>query len=71
MASCFFLNRYLLLKMLNKEVFISFNPIALRKAKTVYRFGLSECNKVELILIENGSKNENARVPFPEIYPFT
>ena len=23
-----------------------FNPIALRKAKTVYNFGLSECNRV-------------------------
>ena len=24
-----------------------FNPIALRKAKIVYNFGLSECNKVK------------------------
>ena len=24
-----------------------FNPIALRKAKTVYNFGLSECNRVK------------------------
>ena len=27
-------------------IFISFNPIALRKAKIVYNFGLSECNRV-------------------------
>ena len=25
----------------------SFNPIALRKAKIVYSFGLSECNRVK------------------------
>ena len=25
----------------------SFNPIALRKAKIVYNFGLSECNRVK------------------------
>ena len=24
-----------------------FNPIALRKAKIVYKFGLSECNRVK------------------------
>ena len=27
-----------------------FNPIALRKAKIVYNFGLSECNRVNMIL---------------------
>ena len=27
-----------------------FNPIALRKAKIVYNFGLSECNMVNMIL---------------------
>ena len=27
-----------------------FNPIALRKAKIVYNFGLSECNRVEIVL---------------------
>ena len=25
----------------------NFNPIALRKAKTVYQFGLSECDKIK------------------------
>ena len=25
----------------------SFNPIALRKAKIVYNFGLSECNRIK------------------------
>ena len=33
---------------LRKEfAFLSFNPIALRKAKIVYNFGLSECNRVK------------------------
>ena len=27
--------------------FLQFKPIALRKAKIVYNFGLSECNRVE------------------------
>ena len=30
----------------NLEPLILFNPIALRKAKIVYNFGLSECNRV-------------------------
>ena len=29
------------------------NPIALRKAKIVYNFGLSECNRVKLIIHDN------------------
>ena len=29
--------------------FIDFNPIALRKAKIVYNFGLSVCNRVKMI----------------------
>ena len=33
---------------------IAFKPIALRKAKNVYNFGLSECNRV------NGSWSNNA-----------
>ena len=34
-----------------------FNPAALRKAKIVYNFGLSECNRVkELIPNEKGAK---------------
>ena len=28
-----------------------FNPIALRKAKIVYNFGLSECNRVKVQII--------------------
>ena len=31
------------------NVFIHFNPTALRKVKIVYNFGLSECNKVRFI----------------------
>ena len=39
---------YLLLSKLKYEVhkFCTLNPIALRKAKIVYNFGLSECNRV-------------------------
>ena len=28
-----------------------FNPIALRKAKTAYSFGLSECNRVKILSV--------------------
>ena len=28
---------------------IEFNPFALRKAKIIYNFGLSECHRIELI----------------------
>ena len=28
-----------------------FNPMALRKAKIVYNFGLSECNRVKVIIL--------------------
>ena len=28
-----------------------FNPVALRKAKIVYNFGLSECNKVKITVL--------------------
>ena len=28
------------------EYFCTFNPFALRKAKIVYNFGVSECNRV-------------------------
>ena len=30
-----------------------FNPVALRKAKIVYNFGLSECNRVEALTSMN------------------
>ena len=30
-----------------ESMHIHFNPIALRKAKIVYNFGLSECNRVK------------------------
>ena len=45
---------------LSKECFripkATFNPIALRKAKIAYKFGLSECNRVKLdgMVINNG-----------------
>ena len=32
-----------------------FNPIALRKAKIVYNFGLSECNRVKEGIWHNGN----------------
>ena len=37
----------------------SINPIALRKAKIVYSFGLNECNRVKNILFLN---TENGQV---------
>ena len=33
--------------MISGKQIISFNPIALRKAKIAYNFGLSECNRVK------------------------
>ena len=30
----------------NSDIFLCPNPIALKKAKIVYNFGLSECNRV-------------------------
>ena len=45
MVSFFFLNQYLLFKKLSEEAYLSFNSIALRKAKTAYSFGLSGCNR--------------------------
>ena len=30
---------------------LKFNPIALRKAKIVYNFGLSECNRVKRFIL--------------------
>ena len=30
-----------------KEFFFDMNPMTLRKAKIVYNFGLSECNRVK------------------------
>ena len=48
----------------------SFNPIALRKARIVYNFGLSECNRVENRLIwkgfmAQGNKQEDTEVVSP------
>ena len=34
-------------KMLQYDIYRDFIPIALRKSKIVYNFGLSECNKVK------------------------
>ena len=34
-----------------------FNPIALRGAKIVYNFGLSECNRVEDLLSNSGPED--------------
>ena len=33
------------------KVIIYFNPVALRKAKIVHNFGLSECNRVKHVTI--------------------
>ena len=59
------------------------NPIALRKAKIVHNFGLSECNRVKgknapkeaktflqlLAALEKGGNKENCGVTFPESVP--
>ena len=37
-------------KLFKLEKPVSFNPIALKKAKIVYNFGLTECNRVYTIL---------------------
>ena len=42
------LQKILSLCLLKAQLFFSFNPIALRKAKIVYNFGLSECNLVHV-----------------------
>ena len=31
-----------------KSTLLCFNPVALRKAKIIYNFGLSECNRVNI-----------------------
>ena len=36
-------------------IFLKINPIALRKAKIVYNFGLSECNRAKKYTV--GGKN--------------
>ena len=37
------------LKQVPYNVIITVNPIALRKAKIVYNFGFSECNRVNIL----------------------
>ena len=34
----------------NHDIMTCLNPIALRKAKIVYNFGLSECNRVKIAI---------------------
>ena len=41
-----------------------FNPIALRKAKIVYNFGLSECNRDKYIWVSNIQKPKNITFSF-------
>ena len=36
---------------------IRFNSVALRKAKIVYNFGFSECNRVNKFLTKHASKS--------------
>ena len=40
----------------------SLNPIALRKAKIVYNFGLSECNRVKIENENNNMKTLTAEI---------
>ena len=44
-----------------------FNPIALRKAKIVYNFGLSECNSVKDVILSMPEKLMNVRFPYIHI----
>ena len=43
----------------------AFNPIALRKTKIAYNFGLSECNRVKKLIKKaiSGDPDEMMRVP--------
>ena len=45
------------------QIGVTLNPIALRKAKIVYNFGLSECNRVE-------KKHEFAPLGIQIVYNF-
>ena len=38
------------------------NPIALRKAKIAYNFGLSECNRVKAELQIRGGIEDNSKI---------
>ena len=41
-------------KVINMFIFylvLCFNPVGLRKAKIVHNFGLSECNRVKVIIL--------------------
>ena len=70
--SAIFLEQHSLSKMS-----VLLTPFALRKAKIVYNFGLSECNRVngktllpgELTLIGKEGKNESKRVVSQESGP--
>ena len=42
----------------NVNVMLEFNPIALRMAKTLWSFGLSECNRVSLTVKESTSSEK-------------
>ena len=44
-----------------------FNPTALRKAKIVYSFGLSECNRVKDVILSMLDKLMNVRYPYIHI----
>ena len=46
-GGCLGLVRYLKIEMKHMQSGDIFNPIALRKAKIVCNFGLSECNRVK------------------------
>ena len=44
-------------QILSQCIRVAFNPIALRKAKIVYNFGLSECYRVKSKLVFSHEKN--------------
>ena len=66
------------------ELIFSLNPIALGKAKIVYNFGLSECNRIKSRpsyrkALSSREENRKSQKLFPfakmtenhEVYPFT
>ena len=68
LTSCFPFGRGL------SKIRCTVNPIALRKAKIVYNFGLSECNRVrgkKSTSIENEKMNESGRIAFPKSVLFS
>ena len=55
--------------LLSASLGLKINPTALRKAKTLKSFGLSECNRVKLG--ENGKKTHSVRLAYYHLWSST